>query len=127
EVVRPFLQLAVRLGGLMTGLADGALASIECQYLGRIAEADTRVLTLAALKGCLTAVVHEPVSFVNAPMIARQRRLALPETRSTRRCHRSCSSGSPARPAPSSPSSSSSPSRCGFSAVRIAGVMRQAT
>ncbi len=83
EVVRPFMPLAERLGAVLVGLAEGALRSVECEYLGRIAEADTRVLTLAALKGCLTGVVHEPVSFVNAPVIAAERGIALSETKST--------------------------------------------
>ena len=83
EVVRPFLGLAERLGALCTGLADGALRSIECAFLGRIAEADTRVLVLAALKGALSPVVHEPVSFVNAPIIASERGIAVSEVRST--------------------------------------------
>src|SRR5213078_1668364 len=42
-----------------------------------------RVLTLAALKGALSGVVHEPVSFVNAPVIAAERGIALSETKST--------------------------------------------
>lgn len=83
EAVRPFLPLAERLGALLTGLANGALRSVSCQYLGRIAESDTRVLTLAVLKGCLSGVVHEPVSFVNAPMLARERGLVVSETKST--------------------------------------------
>jgi D-3-phosphoglycerate dehydrogenase / 2-oxoglutarate reductase len=83
EVIRPFVPLTERLGAILTGLAEGALRSIECEYLGRIAEADTRVLTLAAVKGCLAGVVHEPVSFVNAPVIARERRIAVSETTST--------------------------------------------
>lgn len=83
ESIRPFVPLAQRLGSILTGLADGALRSLECRYLGRIAEADTRVLTLAALRGCLARVVHEPVSFVNAPVIAQERGIVLSETRST--------------------------------------------
>ena len=51
EVVRPFVPLAERLGALSAGLADGGVRSRECAYLGRIAEPDTRVLTLAILKG----------------------------------------------------------------------------
>src|SRR5439155_26347340 len=42
-----------------------------------------RVLTLAALKGSLAGVVHEPISFVNAPVIAAERGIALSETKST--------------------------------------------
>jgi D-3-phosphoglycerate dehydrogenase / 2-oxoglutarate reductase len=83
EVVRPFLPLAEKLGAIVTGLARGAVRSIECQYLGRIAEADTRVLTLAILKGVLSGVVHEPVSFVNAPIIAGERGVAVSEMRSS--------------------------------------------
>jgi D-3-phosphoglycerate dehydrogenase len=83
EVVRPFMRLAERLGAVLVGLAEGAVGSLECEYHGRIAEADTRVLTLAALKGCLTGVVHEPVSFVNAPVIAAERGIVLSETKST--------------------------------------------
>ena len=83
ESVRPFLPLAEKLGALLTGLADGAVRSVECQYLGRIGETDTRVLTLGVVKGVLAGVVHEPVSFVNAPIIARERGIAISETRSS--------------------------------------------
>jgi D-3-phosphoglycerate dehydrogenase len=41
------------------------------------------VLTLAALKGSLSGVVHEPVSFVNAPVIVAERGIAVSETRSS--------------------------------------------
>jgi D-3-phosphoglycerate dehydrogenase len=82
EVARPFLPLAERLGALATGLAGGGIRALECQYLGRIGETDTRVLTLAVVKGCLSGVVHEPVSFVNAPIIARERGIAVSEMRS---------------------------------------------
>jgi len=83
EAVRGFLPLVERLGAVLTGLADGALQSLECEYTGPIAETDTRVLTLAALKGCLRGVVHEPVSYVNAPIIASERGISLSERKST--------------------------------------------
>ena len=83
EVVRPFLGLAERLGALTAGLAEGGVRSVVASYLGRIAEHDTRVLTLAILKGILGRTVHEPVSFVNAPQLARERGLSVSEMRST--------------------------------------------
>ncbi|HXJ63806.1 MAG TPA: phosphoglycerate dehydrogenase [Actinomycetota bacterium] len=83
EAVRAFLPLVEHLGAILTGLADGALQSLECEYTGRIAESDTRVLTLAALKGTLRGVVHEPVSYVNAPLIAAERGITLSERKST--------------------------------------------
>jgi D-3-phosphoglycerate dehydrogenase len=81
EQVRPFLPLAERLGRVLTGLADAPMRSIAVEYVGKVAESDTRVLTLAALKGTLAGVVHEPVSYVNAPTIARERGLEISERR----------------------------------------------
>jgi D-3-phosphoglycerate dehydrogenase / 2-oxoglutarate reductase len=83
EVVRPFVPLAERLGALIAGLASGGVRSVVASYLGRIAEHDTRVLTLAILKGILGRSVNEPVSFVNAPMLARDRGVTVSEMRST--------------------------------------------
>jgi D-3-phosphoglycerate dehydrogenase / 2-oxoglutarate reductase len=83
EIVRPFVPLAERLGSLVAGLAEGGVRSVVASYLGRIAEHDTRVLTLAILKGILGRSVHEPVSFVNAPMLARERGVTVSEMRST--------------------------------------------
>jgi D-3-phosphoglycerate dehydrogenase len=83
ELVRPFVPLAEKLGGLVAGLADGGVRSIVASYLGRIAEHDTRVLTLSILKGILGRTVNEPVSFVNAPALAKERGLAVSEMRST--------------------------------------------
>ncbi|HYZ10471.1 MAG TPA: phosphoglycerate dehydrogenase [Actinomycetota bacterium] len=82
EQVRPFLPLAERLGRLLTGLTESPMRRLGVEYVGRIAEADTRVLTLAAVKGALSGVVHEPVSYVNAPTIARERGLEVSERRS---------------------------------------------
>jgi D-3-phosphoglycerate dehydrogenase len=83
EVVRPFVPLAEHLGALAAGLADGGVRTVVASYLGRIAEHDTRVLTLAVLKGILGRSVNEPVTFVNAPTLARDRGLTVSEMRST--------------------------------------------
>jgi D-3-phosphoglycerate dehydrogenase len=83
ESVRPFLPLAERVGRLFTGLAGGAVSTLEVTYEGEIADYDCRVLTLAVLKGVLGPVVDEPVSFVNAPQIAEQRGIAVRETKSS--------------------------------------------
>ena len=83
EEVRPFVPLAEKLGAVLTGIAEGPMRLLEAEYLGRLAEHDTRALTLAALKGALAPVVDEPVSFVNAPVIARDRGLHVSERKST--------------------------------------------
>jgi D-3-phosphoglycerate dehydrogenase len=83
ETVRPFLPLAERLGRLFSGLVGGATESVEVTYEGEIADYDCRVLTLSVLKGMLSGVVDEPVSFVNAPQIAEQRGIVVRETTSS--------------------------------------------
>ena len=81
--VQPFLPLAERLGRLFTALAGGAVETLEISYEGEIADYDCRVLTLAVLKGALSLVVDEPVSFVNAPQLAESRGLSVRETTSS--------------------------------------------
>jgi D-3-phosphoglycerate dehydrogenase / 2-oxoglutarate reductase len=82
EVVKPFMPLAEKLGRVATALHAGRASEIVVECLGRIAEEETQALTLSALKGVLTDVVHEPVTFVNAPLLAQERGLAV-TTRST--------------------------------------------
>lgn len=83
EAVRAFLGLAARLGRVAVALAGSGVDCLRFEYYGRIAEHDTRALTLAGLRGAFSAVVHEPVTFVNAPLIARDRGVSVEEWRSS--------------------------------------------
>lgn len=76
-VVRPGIPLMEKLGQVFAGLADGALASIDVEVRGEIAELDVSVLKLAALKGVFSHAVTEQVSYVNAPLLAEQRGIAV--------------------------------------------------
>jgi D-3-phosphoglycerate dehydrogenase len=73
DAVKPMLPLAEQLGSLACGLATDAVERIEIEVIGEIAEHDVRVLELSALKGVFQTLVHDPVSFVNAPVLAEQR------------------------------------------------------
>ncbi len=54
EVLGPFLPLARRLGRLAMSLAEGSsVERIEAAFMGRIADFDTRLLTLAVISGAL--------------------------------------------------------------------------
>jgi D-3-phosphoglycerate dehydrogenase / 2-oxoglutarate reductase len=80
ELVRPFLGLGERLGRLFTAVAEGGFGSdITVEYAGELAAADGRVLGLSVLRGVLHDVIHEPVTFVNAPLLAAERGLSLRE------------------------------------------------
>ena len=73
EYVRPGLPLTEKLGQVFAGLADGALASIDIEVHGELAEHRVEALRLAALKGIFSKIVSDPVSYVNAPLLAEQR------------------------------------------------------
>ena len=51
EVIGPYVPLATLLGRLATGLAGENLERLEVTYTGRLADADTRLLTSAVLSG----------------------------------------------------------------------------
>jgi D-3-phosphoglycerate dehydrogenase len=73
ELVKPGLPLAEKLGRILTALAGGMAARIELDVRGEIAARDVSVLQLAALKGVFGNVVEDPVSYVNAPLLAAER------------------------------------------------------
>ncbi|MFN2525367.1 MAG: phosphoglycerate dehydrogenase [Actinomycetota bacterium] len=82
EAVRPYLKLAELLGRVAVALAGGGVESLRFEYHGSVADHDTRALTLAGLKGSFASVVHEPVTFVNAPIIATDRGITWEESKS---------------------------------------------
>jgi D-3-phosphoglycerate dehydrogenase len=83
EAVRPFLGLSEQLGRVFASLHAGLPERFDVEYEGALASDDTSVLTLAALKGLFAAGTEEPVSYVNAPQLARERGLEVRESQTT--------------------------------------------
>jgi D-3-phosphoglycerate dehydrogenase / 2-oxoglutarate reductase len=80
EVLGPFLPLARGLGRVAMGLAESSSVDrVELEYLGRIAERDTRLLTLSVLNGLLAGHTDEEVNLVNAPTLAEERGIQISE------------------------------------------------
>jgi D-3-phosphoglycerate dehydrogenase len=80
EVLGPFLPLCRRLGRLAMALAErSSVERLEVEYLGRIAERDTRLLTIAVLNGLLAGHTEEDVNLVNAPSLAEERGIEVSE------------------------------------------------
>ena len=78
DVLGPFIPLTERLGRLAITLASG-VDRVETEYFGRIAERDTRLLTLAVLQGVLAGHTEEDVNLVNAPTLAEERGIGVSE------------------------------------------------
>jgi D-3-phosphoglycerate dehydrogenase / 2-oxoglutarate reductase len=80
EVLGPFLPLATQLGRLAMELAEGSsVERIEAAFMGRIAEFDTRLLSLAVIVGALQGRTEQQVNLVNAPSMAEERGIVVEE------------------------------------------------
>jgi len=73
EYVKPGLPLTEKLGQIFAVLAGAPITSLDVEVHGELSDHRVEVLKLAALKGLFTQVVSDPVSYVNAPLIAEQR------------------------------------------------------
>ncbi len=74
--VRPMLPLTESLGQIAAALADAPVASVEAEVRGEVIANDVKVLELSALKGVFLRLTEDQVSYVNAPIIARDRGVA---------------------------------------------------
>jgi D-3-phosphoglycerate dehydrogenase / 2-oxoglutarate reductase len=82
ELLGPFVPLVDRLGRVASALAPG-VDRVEVEYFGRIAERDTRLLTLAVLQGVLGGHCEEQVNLVNAQSLAEERGISVSERKET--------------------------------------------
>lgn len=82
EVLGPFVPLCRQLGRLAVSLAEGSSVDrVEVEFLGRIGERDTRLLSVAVLMGLLAGHTEEEVNAVNAPGLAEERGIEVSETK----------------------------------------------
>src|SRR2546427_756850 len=77
--VRPYLELAERLGSLVSQAVTTRPERIRIRYAGEVAEVGTHLLRSAVLAGVLNAVLDEKVNVVNAPAVAAARGLTVEE------------------------------------------------
>jgi D-3-phosphoglycerate dehydrogenase len=84
ETVGPFFGLCRCLGRIAVELADGSsIDRVNAEFLGRIGERDTRMLSIQVLLGVLRGHTEEDVNEVNAPSIAEERGIDRMETKRT--------------------------------------------
>lgn len=83
EVVKPYLPLAEMLGSALAQIYEGKVEKMEVVVTGKLAETNPSLLTTGVLKGFFSKVVEEPVSYVNAPIFAKERGIQIYEVKST--------------------------------------------
>ena len=79
EFIAPFLPLMEKLGRTQAQIADGRIERVELEYCGELSDYDASALTRVFLKGLLQPSFEQVVSYVNAPMLAESRGVAVRE------------------------------------------------
>ena len=81
KVIKPYFNLAERMGCLAVHLADGRISAVDVEYNGAVAEVETKMLTTAILKGLLNPILRETVNYVNVNTLARGRGIVVKEVK----------------------------------------------
>lgn len=81
QVLRPYIDLAEKLGKLYFQLHSGSVREVEVNCSGDLAERDTRMITAAFLKGLLETVLKDRVNYVNAMLLAESREIRVAESK----------------------------------------------
>ena len=80
DVLGPFVSLCRALGRIAVEVAEGSsIDLVRTEFLGRIAERDTRLLSIQVLLGVLRGHTEEEVNPVNAPALAQERGIQVVE------------------------------------------------
>jgi len=82
EMLGPFVSLCRALGRIAVELTEGSsIDLVRTEFLGRIAERDTSLLTIQVLLGVLRGHCEEDVGVGNAPGLAEERGIEVVESR----------------------------------------------
>lgn len=84
SVIRPWMQLAGRLGSLVAQLATGRTHAVGIRYYGPLVSARSEMLASAVVAGVFQPMLSSAVTIVNARAVAAERGIEIVETRSTR-------------------------------------------
>lgn len=77
--IRPFVDLAEKMGSFYTQLRNGRISEVEMIYTGKIERMDVKMITTAGIKGILSNILQTPANLVNAPFLARERGIKIIE------------------------------------------------
>ncbi len=82
--LRPYLDLAGKMGQLAAQMGPEKLRRVVCTYTGELAERETIVLTAEALRGLFASFTETRINPINAKTVARQHGVEVEEHSSTR-------------------------------------------
>ncbi len=72
-MLRPYTELAVRMGTILSKITPGALNKVEVTYRGAIADMNIGPITTYLLVGLIGPHMDQAVNVINAPVLAQKR------------------------------------------------------
>jgi D-3-phosphoglycerate dehydrogenase len=84
EQLRPYLELAQRIGSLAAQLGDRGVRRVVCSYAGELADSDTSIVTAHVLRGLFAHFTETRVNPVNAKVVAKSLGVDVDERHTTR-------------------------------------------
>lgn len=79
KTMKPYLDLAEKMGLMQAQLIDGYIKNVKITYIGELVNQNLTAITLSIMKGLLTPVLEEKVNYVNAMVIAKERGITVIE------------------------------------------------
>jgi len=79
DEVRPYAELAEKLGLALVQLWEGPIGEVRVSYCGEFTDGPLGLVTASLLKGMLALLMEGPINCVNAPTIARERGVRVSE------------------------------------------------
>jgi len=84
ELLRPYTELAFRIGTILANLTPRAMKKVEVVFRGAIADLDVSPVTTYLLVGLLQPHMEVPVNVINAPVLAQQRGIEIEQITSAK-------------------------------------------
>ncbi len=81
--LRPYASLAEKLGAIYHQAETAPISKIEIIYSGELASKDTSILTLSVLKGFMSTINKERISFVNVRQNVAERGVQVVESKTS--------------------------------------------
>ena len=83
EEIKPYINLAERLGKFQSQLLTDCLQTVKITYIGQMNNYQLKPITVALLKGLLEPIFPERVNYINASILAKERGIKIIETKSS--------------------------------------------
>ncbi|HHV96150.1 MAG TPA: phosphoglycerate dehydrogenase [Clostridiaceae bacterium] len=83
DIIKPYAELAEILGKIYYQAEKDTVKKLEVIYSGDLAEKDTKIISISALKGLLQSAVNGNINYVNASYIAKTMGIELVESKSS--------------------------------------------